>query len=69
MWNIGNQLVGPSEAGVFINLTPVFGTALAVLFLDERPFWYHFVGVLLVGLGIVLVIRLFERVPRDAAAD
>lgn len=66
MWNVGNQLVGPSEAGVFINLTPVFGTALAVLLLGERLFWFHVVGVLLVGLGIFLVIGIFQRRSRGA---
>jgi len=69
MWNIGNQLVGPSEAGVFINLTPVFGTVLAVLLLAEQLFWFHVVGVLLVGLGIVLVIGLFQRRPDGTRLD
>jgi len=61
MWNIGNQIVGPKRASIFMNLLPVFGTILAVVFLGERLHFYHLVGVVLVCLGILLVIGQFRN--------
>ena len=60
MWNVGNQIVGPKRASIFLNLLPVFGTILAVVFLGERLHFYHLVGVVLVCLGIFLVIGRFR---------
>lgn len=54
MWNRGNRLIGPARAAIFINLIPVFGTALAMIFLDEPLYPYHLVGGVLVGLGLYL---------------
>jgi drug/metabolite transporter (DMT)-like permease len=60
MWNVGNQIVGPKRASIFMNLLPVFATILAVLFLGERLHLYHLVGFILVCLGIFLVIGRFR---------
>ncbi len=49
----GVELIGPGRAGVFINLNPVFGAALAVILLGERVGWYQGVGLALVMTGIV----------------
>jgi drug/metabolite transporter (DMT)-like permease len=54
MWNAGNRLIGPARAAIFINLIPVFGTILAIVFLDERLYPYHLAGGALVGLGLYL---------------
>ncbi len=56
MWNVGNQIVGPKRASIFMNLLPVFGTIMAVMFLGEHLYLYHLIGVILVCLGIFLVI-------------
>ena len=56
MWNQGNRIVGPNRAAIFINLIPVFGALLAVTFLGEKVYGYHFVGAVLVCLGIWLVV-------------
>lgn len=66
MWNAGNRLIGPARAAIFINLIPVFGTVLAILFLDERLYHYHLVGGALVGLGLYLaaVSRRDAPTPR-----
>ncbi|MFK7804860.1 MAG: DMT family transporter [Anaerolineae bacterium] len=53
-WNQGIKLAGPSSAGLFINLLPVFAAILAVLFLGESVRWYHFVGMVLVFSGMLL---------------
>ena len=53
-WNRGVREVGPSRAGVFIHLMPLFGAVLAVVFLGERIAWYHLAGGGLIVLGIVM---------------
>jgi drug/metabolite transporter (DMT)-like permease len=60
-WNAGNRAVGPSKAGIFVNLFPVFGAAFAVLFLGERLFPFHLWGALFVCLGITLVVLAGRR--------
>ncbi len=50
----GVELIGPGRAGVFVNLIPVFGAAMAVGFLGEPFGWYQTVGLVLVMGGIVL---------------
>ncbi|HSI42004.1 MAG TPA: DMT family transporter [Xanthobacteraceae bacterium] len=52
-FNRGIELVGPNRAAPFFHLTPVFGSALAIVFLGERPHWYHAAGYVLVLTGVV----------------
>lgn len=56
MWNLGNQIIGPSRAAIFINLIPVFGAILAIGFLGEKLFHYHLIGAAMICLGIWLVV-------------
>lgn len=49
--------VGPNRGSQFIHLMPVFTAILAAVFLNERPLWYHFVGIGLVFAGIFLTTR------------
>lgn len=65
MWNKGNQLIGPSRASMFINLIPMFGAGLAIVFLSERVFAYHFLGAGLICMGLWLVLK---RMPDGAPA-
>lgn len=55
-WNIGIQLLGPAIASVFLNLIPIFGAILAVIFLGEQYHLYHFLCLLLVCIGMLLVL-------------
>jgi drug/metabolite transporter (DMT)-like permease len=48
----GVELIGPSRAGLFVNLTPVFAASLAVIFLGEAFHWYHATALVLVFVGI-----------------
>jgi drug/metabolite transporter (DMT)-like permease len=57
MWNMGNLIVGPSQAAMFINLIPVFSAVLAVTFLGESVLLYHGIGALLIGTGIWLLVH------------
>jgi drug/metabolite transporter (DMT)-like permease len=36
---------------------PVFGTSMAVFFLDEQLYWFHLGGALAIALGIYLSLR------------
>jgi drug/metabolite transporter (DMT)-like permease len=56
-WNAAVAVVGSQTAGLFNNLVPLFGVAMAVLFLGETPHAYHFIGALLVFMGVALVSR------------
>ena len=46
------ELIGPARAGVFLNLTPVFGPLLAVPLLGEALAPYHVLALVLVLGGI-----------------
>ncbi len=65
-WFAGNRLIGPSRASIFINLIPVFGTVLAITFLDEKLLAYHLAGGGLVVLGLILAAGTGPG-PRSAA--
>ena len=56
-WNRGVAAIGANAAGHFIHLMPVFGSLMAVVFLGEQFAWFHAVGALLVGAGILLTMR------------
>jgi drug/metabolite transporter (DMT)-like permease len=53
-FNRAVELAGANRAGQFVHLMPVFGSALAAIFLGERLQGYHLVGALLIATGIVL---------------
>ena len=56
-WGLGVQQVGPSMAGFFANLTPVFAATLSVLTLGELPQIYHVAAFVLIIGGIVVSSR------------
>lgn len=53
----GVELIGPGRAGLFVNLVPVFGAALAVLILSENFGLYHAISLALVLGGIAIAER------------
>jgi len=52
LYTIGVARVGAVRAGMFIHLMPVFGVALAVIFLGETVQPYHLVGITAILIGI-----------------
>lgn len=56
LWNAALSTVGPNRATIFLNLVPVFGVTLAIIFLGEQLFAHHLAGAGLVGLGVILVV-------------
>lgn len=53
----GVDQLGPSRAGVFLNLVPIFSALLAVSLLGEPFRWYHAVAMALVVGGIWVAER------------
>lgn len=51
----GISKIGVARAAPIKGSSPLFASFLAVLFLGERPEWYHMGGVLLVVSGIALI--------------
>jgi len=60
-FNRGIELIGAARAGQSWHLMPVFGSVLAVLFLGERFYAYHAVGIALIAAGILLASIRAER--------
>jgi len=56
-WNKGVADLGAVKAGLFIHLMPLFGLLLSSLFLNERIYTFHIVGILLIFSGIYLAIK------------
>jgi drug/metabolite transporter (DMT)-like permease len=60
-WNKGILEIGADKTGQFTHLMPVFGTALAYIFLDEILQTYHFLGMGLIFSGIYLSLFLSHK--------
>lgn len=56
-WGLGVQRVGPTIAGFFSNLTPLFAGLMSTAFLAETPRLYHALAFLLIVGGIVVSAR------------
>lgn len=53
-WGAGVQRAGPSVAGFFSNLTPLFTAVMSSAFLGELPHLYHIAAFALIVGGIVV---------------
>jgi len=51
-WNQGVVSVGPTRAGPYLNLMPLFSAVLAVLFLGEAIHVFHLVGGAFIAAGL-----------------
>ena len=56
-WGQGVKRVGPTLAGFFANLTPLFAALLSAAFLGEPPHLYHGLAFALIVGGIVVSSR------------
>ncbi|HEY0331981.1 MAG TPA: DMT family transporter [Rhodopseudomonas sp.] len=56
-YNRGIQLIGANRAAPFFHLIPVFGSAMAIGFLGERPQGFHAIGYALVLAGVYVAAR------------
>jgi drug/metabolite transporter (DMT)-like permease len=62
-FNRGVQLVGANRAAPFLNVVPVFGSAMAIFFLGERLQLFHAVGYVLVLAGVYVASRKHRAKP------
>lgn len=53
-WGIGVARVGPTVAGFFNNLTPLFAALMSATLLGEPPRLYHLAGFVLIVGGILV---------------
>ena len=60
-WGTGVQRAGPTAAGFFLNLTPLFAALLSAAFLGELPHWYHGAAFVLIVGGIAVSSRRQAR--------
>lgn len=56
-WGLGVQRVGPSVAGFFANLSPLFAALFSAAFLGEPPQLHHAIAFVLIVGGIVVSSR------------
>src|ERR1700719_2449916 len=56
-FNRGVQLIGANRAAPFFHVVPVFGSAMAIVFLGEHPQAFHFIGFALVLIGVFVASR------------
>jgi drug/metabolite transporter (DMT)-like permease len=56
-FNRGVQLIGANRAAPFFHVVPVFGSAMAIVFLGEHPQLFHIVGFALVLTGVFVASR------------
>jgi drug/metabolite transporter (DMT)-like permease len=56
-FNRGVQLIGANRAAPFFHVVPVFGSAMAIFFLDEQPHLFHLFGYALVLTGVYVASR------------
>lgn len=64
----GIELIGANRAAPFFHLIPVFGSAMAIVFLGERLQLFHLAGYALVMIGLVIAARRGSA-KVDAARD
>ncbi len=64
-WNISTIEIGANKAGQFTHLMPIFGSIIAYIFIGEKLEFYHFIGILLIFIGIYLSLFFNKRVSSD----
>ena len=66
-FNRGVQLIGANRAAPFFHVIPVFGAAMAIMFLGERPQAFHIIGFALVLTGVFVASRKSKLATAAAA--
>ena len=56
-FNRGVHLIGANRAAAFFHVVPVFGAAMAIVFLGEQPQLFHVTGFALVLAGVFVASR------------
>ena len=53
-WAGAVSIIGANRAGIFLSLIPLFSTILAIIYFDEKFYFFHFIGSVLIVLGLFL---------------
>ena len=53
-WIKGISIIGSNRAGIFLHLRPIFSTVMAILIFKEKFMVFHFIGAVLIIIGVVL---------------
>ena len=53
-WAGAVSIIGANRAGIFLSLIPLFSTIMAIIFFNEQFNFYHFLGAILIILGLFL---------------
>ena len=53
-WAGAVSIIGANLAGIFLSLIPLFSTIMDILFFNEEFQFFHFIGAILIMLGLFL---------------
>ena len=53
-WAGAVTIIGANRAGIFLSLIPLFSTMFAMIFFNEKFLFFHFIGSVLIILGLFL---------------
>ena len=53
-WAGAVAIIGANRAGIFLSLIPLFSTIMAIAFFGEQFNFFHFIGAILIILGLFL---------------
>ena len=53
-WTGAVAIIGANRSGIFLSLIPLFSTILAIIFFNEKFYFFHFIGSVLIVLGLFL---------------
>ncbi len=53
-WIKGIALIGANRSGIFLHLMPIFSALMAIIIFKEKFMFFHFMGALLILIGILL---------------
>lgn len=69
LWNSAIGRIGPSRAGFYMYLTPVYAAIFAIPLLGETIGMYHIVGAVLIVIGVTLSSRKPKPVAAPTASE
>ncbi|MCR8842817.1 DMT family transporter [Paenibacillus sp. SC116] len=64
-WNIGVQRVGGTQAGMFLNLNPIFTGVFAYLILNEQMTMQQWIGAMIVLCGVFAFTVIGIKTTRE----
>ncbi|MDB3887918.1 DMT family transporter [Candidatus Pelagibacter sp.] len=53
-WAGAVAIIGANRAGIFLSLIPFFSTIMAMIFFNEKFYFFHLIGSILIILGLFL---------------